>query len=40
MPAFTIPTQIENKPIDKPIDNIIDKPLENPNINDLNFLTS
>ena len=36
MPAFTIPTQIENKPIDKPIDNNID----NPNINDLNFLTS
>ena len=32
MPAFTIPTQIENKPIDKVIDN--------PNINDLNFLTS
>ena len=36
MPAFTIPTQIENKPIEKVIDNNID----NPNINDLNFLTS
>ena len=36
MPAFTIPTQIENKPIDNTIDNNID----NPNINDLNFLTS
>jgi hypothetical protein len=32
MPAFTIPTQIENKPIDNNI--------ENPNMNDLNFLNS
>ena len=32
MPAITIPTQIENKPIDNNI--------ENPNMNDLNFLNS
>ena len=36
MPAITIPTQIENKSIEKSIDKVID----NPNINDLNFLTS
>ena len=47
MPAFTIPTQIENKPIDARIlsdanlrDKPIDNTIENPNINDLNFLTS
>ena len=43
MPAFTIPTQIEDKPIDARIlsdANLRDKPIDNPNINDLNFLTS
>ena len=47
MPAFTIPTQIENKPIDARIlsdanlrEKVIDNTIENPNINDLNFLTS
>ena len=40
MPAFTIPTQMENKPIDNPIDKPLDKPINNPNMNELNFLTS